>query len=87
MENQVDIKSYLDEVKKGNRKLISKEQTSVVQNFQNFFDLREKIIIFFRDYFISISEAKYKTQHGKGLKIITLKQILQRLPIARAVFC
>ena len=28
------------------------------------------------------SEAKYKSIHGEGLKIITPKQMLQRLPIA-----
>ena len=29
-----------------------------------------------------IAEAKYKAIHGKGLKILTLKQMLQRLPTA-----
>ena len=29
-----------------------------------------------------LSKAKYKTKYGKGLKILTSKQILQRLPIA-----
>ena len=28
-----------------------------------------------------MSEAKYKTKHGEGLKILTSKQTLQRLPI------
>ena len=36
------------------------------------------------DYAKIISEAKYKTKHGTGLKILTPKQILQRLPIALA---
>ena len=31
-----------------------------------------------------LSEAKYKAKHEKGLKILTLKQILQRLPTALA---
>ena len=31
-----------------------------------------------------LSEAKYKAKHGKGLKILTPKQMLQRLPIAPA---
>ena len=31
-----------------------------------------------------VSEAKYKAKYGKGLKILTPKQTLQRLPIARA---
>ena len=29
-----------------------------------FFDLREKIIDFFRDYSLLLSEAKYKAKHG-----------------------
>ena len=31
-----------------------------------------------------LSEAKYKAKHEKGLKILTLKQILQRLPTTLA---
>ena len=31
-----------------------------------------------------LSEAKYKTKYGEGLKIFTPKQKLQRLPIALA---
>ena len=31
-----------------------------------------------------VSEAKYKAKYGKGLKILTPKQTLQRLPIAHA---
>ena len=31
-----------------------------------------------------VSEAKYKSIHGEGIKILTPKQMLQRLPIAIA---
>ena len=31
-----------------------------------------------------LSEAKYKAKHGEGPKILTPKQMLQRLPIALA---
>ena len=31
-----------------------------------------------------ISEAMYETKQGTGLKILTLKQMLQKLPIALA---
>ena len=31
-----------------------------------------------------LAEAKYKAKHGRGLKILPLKQMLQRLPIALA---
>ena len=46
------------------------------------FDLREKIIEFFRDYIFLLAEAKYKGKYSKGFKILTPKQMLQRLPIA-----
>ena len=45
---------------------------------------REAVIKLFNDYSLIISEAKYKSIHGEGLKILTPKQILQRLPIALA---
>ena len=31
-----------------------------------------------------LSEAKYKAKYGRGIKILTSKQVLQRLPIALA---
>ena len=52
--------------------------------FKIFFDLRENIIIIFKDYSIFLSKAKYKAKYGRGLKILTPKQMLQRLPIALA---
>ena len=38
----------------------------------------------FRDYYFLLSEAKYEATHRKDLKILTRKQMLQRLPIALA---
>ena len=34
------------------------------------------------DYSRNVSEAKYKSKHGEGIKILIPKQMLQRLPIA-----
>ena len=33
----------------------------------------------FNDYSKIISIAKYEAKHGKGLKVLSLKQMLQRL--------
>ena len=46
--------------------------------------MKEKIIDFFRDYSLLLSEAKHKAKYGRGLKILTPVQMLQRLPIALA---
>ena len=36
----------------------------------------------FKDYSKILSKAKYKKIYGEGLKILSPKQMLQRLPIA-----
>ena len=41
-------------------------------------------IKYYNDYTRMVSEAKYKSIHGEGLKILTPKQMLQRLPKAQA---
>ena len=45
---------------------------------------RNEAIKFYDDYSSMMSEAKYRATKGKGLKILTPKQMLQRLPIALA---
>ena len=45
---------------------------------------RSKAITFYGDYSLMMSEAKTKATKGTGLKILTPKQMLQRLPIALA---
>ena len=48
------------------------------------YNARNEAIKFYDDYFSIMSEAKYRATKGKGLEILTLKQMLQRLPIALA---
>ena len=45
---------------------------------------RSEAVKFFDDYSLMVSQAKNKATKGTGLKILTLKQMLQRLPIALA---
>ena len=45
---------------------------------------RNEAIKFYDDYSLMMSEAKYRATKGKGVKILTPKQMLQRLPIALA---
>ena len=42
------------------------------------------VIKFYNDYTKMVSEAKYKSIRGEWLKVLTLKQMLQRLSIALA---
>ena len=43
---------------------------------------RKEAIKFYDDYSSIMSEAKYRATKGRGLKILTPKQLLQRLQIA-----
>ena len=52
--------------------------------FKIFWFKRKNYSFFFRDYSLLLSEAKYKAKYGRGIKILTSKQVLQRLPIALA---
>ena len=60
----------------------------MINNLAKFYNSREEVINFFRRY-IDISsdtnyDAKQNEAKGKGLKILTPKQMLQSLPIALA---
>ena len=64
------------------------EQKEVINNLEKFYNSREEVINFFRDYIEMLSDANYDAKQnetkGTGLKILTPKQMLQRLPIALA---
>ena len=75
----------LNEVKMGKK---TTEQKEVINNLNNFYNSREEVINFFRDYIEMLSDANYDARQneteGKGLKVLTPKQMLQRLPKALA---
>ena len=60
----------------------------MINNLKKFYNSREEVINFFRDYIEMLSDANYDSKQnetkGKGLKILTPKQMLQRLLIALA---
>ena len=60
----------------------------MVNNITRFYNSREETLNFFRDYGKMILDAVRKSKQnkteGKGPKILTPKQRLQRLPIALA---
>ena len=82
--NQEKIKSYLRELKKGNKKHRSKLQKNTLYNIEMLYKERNEAIKFYDDYSSMMSDAKYRATKGTGLKILTPKQMLQRLPIALA---
>ena len=71
----------LNKIEEGSK--ISKHQESAINNIETLCESREKVLKLFDDCSRIAFEAKYETKYG-SLKILTPKQILQRLPIALA---
>ena len=82
--NQEKVKSDPGEIKRGNSKKRSKEQKNTLYNIEMLYKARNEAIKFYDDYSSMMSEAKYRATKGTGLKVLTPKQMLQRLPIALA---
>ena len=84
--NQKRFKYYLGEIKKSAKK--SKEQKKPIYNIEMLYKARNEAIKFYDDYSLMMSEARTKAKQneakGTGLKILTPKQMLQRLAIVLA---
>ena len=46
--------------------------------------MQKAVIKLFNDYSLIVSNTKYKSIHGEGLKKLTPKQVIQRLAMALA---
>ena len=71
--NQEKLKSYLGEIKKGNKKHRSKVQKNTLYNIEMLYKARNEAIKFYDDYSLMMSEARTKATKGTGLKILTPK--------------
>ena len=64
------------------------QQKEVITNLENFYKSREELFNFFRDYTKMMLDSNYKAKQdatkGRGLKILTPKQLLQKLLTAVA---
>ena len=55
-----------------------KSRKNTLHNIEMLYNARNEAIKFYDDYSLMMSEAKYRATMGKGLKILTPKQMLQR---------
>ena len=59
-----------------------KESREARTNVENIYTARKAAINFLGEFTSRVSEARRQAKKGTGLKILTPKQMLQRLPIA-----
>ena len=91
--NVIKNKIKISEVKNKQNEFLNKLSNikigkKLINNLEKFNLSREEIINVFRDYTEMLSDANYDARKnetkGTGLKILTPRQMLQRLPIALA---
>ena len=72
-------------IKQGNSKNRSEEQQDTIDNIENLYNSRQEVVKMFNNYARNMSRNIYDSkQEGTGLKILTPKQMLQRLSISLA---
>ena len=80
---QNEFLSKLTNIKIGKK---TDKQKKAIDNLSKFYHSREEVINFFRDHIEMLSDANYNAKQnetkGTGLKILSPKQMLQRLQIA-----
>ena len=69
--DQENLKSDLNEIKKGSKKHRTKEQKNALHNIEMLYNARNEVIKFYDDYSSMVSQAKIKATKGTGLKILT----------------
>ena len=84
IEDQKQFEWKLNEKNTGNLKHKSKDELDTIEKIKNLYNSRDKFVKLYNDYAKIMSEAVYKTKQGTRLKILTPKQMRQRLPIAFA---
>ena len=85
LKRKKEFLNKINDVKMGKK---NPKQKEAIDNLDKFYNSREEVFNCFRDYtnimIDSSYEAKQNTTTGTGIKILTPKQGLQRLPIAFA---
>ena len=80
-----ELKRDLGRIKQRDPRDKSEEQKMTIDNIKNLYNSREEVIKMFNDYARNMSRNIYDSkQEGTGLKILTPKQMLQRLSISLA---
>ena len=79
---QEEFQLELNEILKANLDYKLEDQISAIKNIKKLHNGWEKVK-FYNDYAGMVSKADYKAIHREGLKILTSKQMLQRLALAQ----
>ena len=74
-EDKKKFKSDLNAITWENTKKKSADQIKTIENIKNLSKSRQKVVDLFNNFARNRYESIYETKHGKGLKILTPKQM------------
>ena len=77
-ENENEYKSDLNEIKTAKKK----KKKNAIYNIETLYKAQNIVIKIFDNFSSFASNSRYKATHGEWLKILSHKQMLQRLPIS-----
>ena len=83
-DKQAKLKSIMGEIKRVQKRHLLKDLGKQEQILKIFTMQEKQLLIFFYEYTSRASEARRQAKKGTGLKILSHKQMIQRLPIALA---
>ena len=79
------FKKEITIIRQGNPKKRSEKQEATIDNIENLYKSRQKVVNMFNNYAKNVSKSIHEAKHeGRGLKILISNQMLKRLPIAFA---
>ena len=82
---QKEFKDRMTEIKKVRRDHLLRESKIARKNIEKLYEVRQVAIDFYDGFTSKASEARHQSRKkGEELKILTPKQMFQRLPIALA---
>ena len=81
---QIELKKDFGRIKQGDPKDKSPEQKKAIDNTKNLYNSREVVVQRFNGYANNMSRNIHDSKQVTGLKMLTPKQMLHRLPIALA---
>ena len=84
LEEEKNLQKGFNKLLKNFRKRSKSGRQKTLENIEMLFKWRNNAAKFLEDYGSIILEAKKKKTEGKGIKVLTSKQILQRLPITNS---
>ena len=79
------FKKEITIIRQGNPKKRSEKQEATIDNIENLYKSRQRVVNMFNNYAKNVSKSIHEAKHeGRGLKILISNQMLKRLPIAFA---